>query len=426
MKTPRTPCWRNAGPSQGESSSMRSLIITRWSPDRSDGGGALRNLQNLRALSALGTVDVLSVGDPEEVVRPVEGVAHWVHFPKPELPRIRIPGAWFFLPHRHPMTHGYLNRDALVHIAALKRGTYDVAVVEEISLASYVAPLRAVGIPTVFDAHNIEARLREDVDRIRAGAKLRYRLRQPFLNARLGKVEGRVVRKASLVWACSALDADLLRETYHPAAPVAVVPNTVDLAAMAKACAAQERQTLQGDDPALLYIGTYAYPPNVVAAMRLVTGILPALRARDTALKAMLVGRGATAEMYEAAGADPDITVTGAVDSVVPYLSQPCIVVLPITLGSGTRLKILEAFAAGCPVISTAKGAEGLDIHDGKNIVIAESDADFVAAIERLVKDPEARRRIGKAGYQTVNNLYSWAVASRAIKDGLALIGVSK
>jgi glycosyltransferase involved in cell wall biosynthesis len=413
-------------PCKAAVTSMRSLIITRWSPDRSDGGGALRNLQNLRALSALGQVDVLSIGDPDEVVRPVEGVADWVHFPKPELPRIRVPGMWFLNPRQHPLTNSYLHKDALAYIAALKRGTYDVALIEEICLAGYMKPLRTAGILTVFDAHNVEARLREDVDQIRTTANLRYNLRKPFLNARLEKVEGRVVREADLVWACSAFDADLLREAYRPNTPVAVVPNTVNIAAMSEAYATQEKRHSRNRNPALIYIGTYAYPPNVVAAMRLATGILPALRARGTTLKVVLVGRGAKEEMYKAAEADTDVTVTGSVDSVVPYLSQPCIVVLPITLGSGTRLKILEAFAAGCPVISTPKGAEGIDIRDGEDILIAKSDADFVTAIEWLAKDPQARWRIGEAGYKTASRLYSWEAATQAINDSLARIGLPK
>ena len=396
---------------------MRSLFITRWGPHRTDGGAPLRNAQNIRALATLGPVDVLSIGGQDEEVGPVPGIADWVHFPRQE--RRRIPGAWL-APGRHPLIDRHMHKKALAYIRALAPGRYDIAVVEEIALAGYVEPLRAVGIKTVFDAHNVEARLRADIDRASAADGPVDRLRQRVQDARLRGIEARAVRAADLVWACSRLDADLIRDLYHPKSQVAVVPNAVNIIGYAAARTAQSAAA-QDAAPLLLYIGTYSYHPNEAAALRLATTILSALRARGTELRLALVGREPTAAMQMAAERDPAITVTGAVDSILPYLSQPNIVVLPITLGSGTRLKILEAFAGSCPVVSTAKGAEGIEIRSGENIVIAESDADFVTAIERLARNPAVRRTLGEGGYDTVARLYSWETAAESIRDSLGL-----
>lgn len=402
---------------------MRSLVITRWGPNRADGGAALRNMQNIRALARLGPVDVLSVGG-DETVTAVQDVAAWTHFRRAEGRRGGLP--WVAVPGRHPLTDRYLHPAALRHVAALPRGAYDVAVIEEIALAGYVAPLGARGIPVVFDAHNVEARLRADIDQAagRAGG-LAGRVRSWLLDRRLGGVEARAVRAAEAVWACSEIDADLLRQTYRPRAPVTVVPNAVDVAAYAPALAAHAAEAADAV-PALLYIGTYSYPPNAAAALRLATAILPALRARGLDLALVLAGRDPTEAMRAAAAADPRITVTGPVDSILPWLARPNVVVLPITLGSGTRLKILEAFAAGCAVVSTAKGAEGIAIRPGENILIAETDADFVAAIARLAADGGARRDLGRAGWQTVSAQYSWDAAAAAIRASLAAMTAAK
>lgn len=389
---------------------MRSLFVTRWAPDRMDGGAALRNMQNLRALAALGPVDVISIGGPEPA-RAVPGVADWQHFVLPAR-RPPLPGAWLSARH-HPLIRRHHHAGALAHIQALPRGRHDLAVVEEIALAGYIAPLRAAGIPVVFDAHNVEARLRAD---IAAGG-----LRPRIMAHRLAAAEAGAMRAADLIWCCSDVDARLITRLYHPRAQVAVVPNAVDIDAYAEALASQRRRG--SEPPRLLYIGSYAYPPNEAAALRLIHDILPALRLRGLDLPLALVGRDPTAAMHQAAAGDRGVEITGAVASVLPWLAAPAIMVSPIMQGSGTRLKILEAFAAGCPVISTAKGAEGIATNPGENIILAESNADFIAAIARLSADPAARRALGEAAYHTACAHYSWGAAAGRVHSALAGLG---
>lgn len=392
---------------------MRSLFVTRWAPDRTDGGAALRNMQNLRALAALGPVDVVSIGGPESA-RVAAGVADWRHFVLPAHSP-PLPGAWLAARH-HPLIRRHHHAGALAHIRALPRGRYDIAVVEEIALAGYIAPLRAAGVPVVFDAHNVEARLRAD---IAAGG-----LRSRIMTHRLGAAEAEAMRTADLIWCCSDVDASLIATLYRPGAPVTVVPNAVNVGAYATALAGQRRRATE--PPRLLYIGTYAYSPNEAAALRLIHDILPALRLRGLGLPLALVGRDPTAAMHQAANGDRAIKITGAVPSIVPWLAAPAIVVLPIMQGSGTRLKILEAFAAGCPVISTAKGAEGIATTAEKNIVLAESNADFTAAIARLAADPAARRALGEAAYHTARAHYSWEAAAERVHIALAHLGAHR
>lgn len=138
------------------------------------------------------------------------------------------------------------------------------------------------------------------------------------------------------------------------------MPNAVDVDAYAPARQEQEA-TFDLEAPVeLLYMGSFGCQPNVDAALELVEEILPALRRLGARARLTLVGRGPTPEMERLAADDPDIEVTGSVPSMLPFLFRPGLMPVPLRQGSGTRLKVLEAFAAGCAVVSTAKGVEGI------------------------------------------------------------------
>ncbi|MEM7462880.1 MAG: glycosyltransferase family 4 protein [Pseudomonadota bacterium] len=398
---------------------MRSLVISRWGSGRLDGGAALRNTQNMAALARLGPVDVITV-DPSgnfPDTEPVHGTTEIGRYVPP--PAFRIPGRWL-LPGPYHKILRYTDSALKGRLRSLSSDNYDLALIEEISLSAYVHPLRTSGIHTVFDAHNVEARLWSDIGDTNATRKPGLAaLRQHMFNTKLRRAEAAAVNSATYVWACSDLDAQLIEQLYRPKNPVVVVPNAINVGAYAGV-----RQTRNDTDPAapplLVYIGSYSYEPNEIAALRLMEGILPSLRQAGTDLQLAIVGRDPTPAMLRVAARDPTVTVTGAVDSILPYLAQQSIAVMPITIGSGTRLKILEAFAAGCPIVSTAKGAEGITARHNDNILIAESDAEFVSAILRLVKDPKFRSSLGQKGFETVSAGYSWEAAAIAVSNSLS------
>jgi hypothetical protein len=175
---------------------IQSLFITRWRPHTPDGGAALRNLQNIRALAAFGPVDVVSIGRPESC-GPVEGIRNWTHF-RIEPRRRRIPGIWIFQANTHPLIRRNHHRSALEHLSrTLAAISYDVAVVEEIALSGYIPVLKAAGIRTVFDAHNVEAVLRHELGQSRGmEAGLLNRLRLRLMHKRLFAAEQRAVLAA--------------------------------------------------------------------------------------------------------------------------------------------------------------------------------------------------------------------------------------
>ena len=380
---------------------MSALVITRFRPDQPKGGAALRNWQNINALSHLGPVDVVSIGQSMAVDK-ASVVRNWRHFPirdKPASSRL-CAKAWPIRPGVHPGVETYHHPEAVTSITEM--GPYELGVIEELSLARYLGPLKRICKRVVFDAHNVEADLRKDMAQSGAIEK--------FKAGRLAQEERRVVEGADIIWACSDIDAERLQALYEPQEKITVVPNCVRI----------EDYDGLGPTPmrapiSLLYPGTFSYSPNEVAALSLANEALPALHDAGINAEIVLAGRNPTKRMQEAAKANPLVIVTGEVESMLPYLKAASAIVLPITVGSGTRLKILEAFAAKRPVITTPKGVEGVDIEDNRHVLLASSATDIVKAVQRLAKEEKLSTHLCEEAFNLVNANYSWDAAARAI-----------
>ena len=128
--------------------------------------------------------------------------------------------------------------------------------------------------------------------------------------------------------------------------------------------------------------------------------------------------------MLAAAARDPRIEVTGQVVDTLPYMRAATVLPIPLQEGGGTRFKALEAFASGLPVVSTAKGVEGLDVTAGEHYLQAETTTEFVDAIATLLEDEALRRRLADRALTVVRDSYSYPVAERRIHEALAGLGV--
>jgi polysaccharide biosynthesis protein PslH len=155
----------------------------------------------------------------------------------------------------------------------------------------------------------------------------------------------------------------------------------------------------------ILFFGTFRFEANVDAARYLVDRILPHLAPHQTVC---LVGEDPPPDLRDRAVRDPRIRITGYVEDLRPYLERCLAVAIPLRIGTGTRLKVLHAMAAGCPVIATRLGAAGLGTIDGKEIVIADSAMAFARAIARMESDPVFARSIGAAARRRVAQSYDW------------------
>jgi glycosyltransferase involved in cell wall biosynthesis len=183
---------------------------------------------------------------------------------------------------------------------------------------------------------------------------------------------------------------------------VEVVPNGVDTGSVSF------QPVSSGAD--IAYVGQFSYRPNEQAAIELIDEILPLVRAEVDDARVRLIGRNPSAAL--AARAAPDVDVIGPVDQVLPHLHRSRVLAVPLRAGSGTRLKILEAMAAGTPVVATPLGASGIDAEPGEELLIGETAEELAALITAVVTDDELAARLSARGRALVEARYDWSVLS--------------
>lgn len=270
-----------------------------------------------------------------------------------------------------------------------------VVTVEHDHAAAWVADL-PTDLPTVLTFHNVGWRYYEA--RARAAGRL---------SGALYALEARRFRRHDRRWApryrslvaVSRSDADELRRVL-PGRAVDVIPNGVDTEAFATPAVVKP-------PPTLLFTGTINHPPNAEGIQWFVHSVWPRVRDRVPGVRLVVAGRHPPRAVRELA-ADPRIEVTGAVMDMGPYFSQAAAVIVPLLSGGGTRLKVLEALAAGKPVVSTTVGAEGLEVEAGRHLLIADDPGAFSDAVNRALTEDDLQACLAAAGKALVRERYGW------------------
>jgi len=273
---------------------------------------------------------------------------------------------------------------------------YDIGIIEHFWCAPYVERLGAICGITVLDLHNIESVLHESCAAFDGGLVAVGHQRFAAVSRRL---ERQLLPRFSLVLVTSEADAERAGRL-TPSAKIEVYPNALPWVAMPQIA------TL----PTVVFSANFEYHPNIDAVRFLVSEIWPEVKKLRPELRLRLVGRG-DRFIRHLIPSGMDVEVTGAVPSAFEDITAAAIVIAPLRTGSGTRIKILEAWAAGRPIVATPLAAEGLRVQNGSNIVLAEDSAGFAAAVARLLSDPVGTQRIALAGRHTFERHYTWDAA---------------
>lgn len=220
-----------------------------------------------------------------------------------------------------------------------------------------------------------------------------------------------VCSKVAKVLVCSELDGTILRAEL-PSAPMEVVPNVIDV---------EGYQPRDSDDGrTLLFFGAMDYHANQDAVDFFISRILPEVRKRSPDARLVVAGRNPSASLLRRYANEPGVEFTGTVADMQAVVAEATVCVVPLRIGGGTRLKILEAAAMERPVVSTRLGAEGLDFRDGEEIVLADEPREFAEAVVGLMEHPERRRALGRAARNRAKKSYSIPALRQAIHNALS------
>jgi glycosyltransferase involved in cell wall biosynthesis len=285
--------------------------------------------------------------------------------------------------------------------SVLERSPFDIVQIEHSYMAHYAIP---PGPAIVLDAHNVEYEVRARSAAVTAAGP--RKLYDAVNWRKLRREEERSWRTAAACAVTSARDEATIRKA-APAALTAVVPNAVDTSHFSPGPA-------QADPLSILFFGTMAYYPNVDAVLFFLREVMPLLRKSHPSVRLRIVGSLPPRAVTGLAG--PDVTITGYVEDVRPYLERANVVVAPLRIGGGTRLKILEAMAMARPVVSTSLGAEGLAATHGQEILIADSPEQFAAQVGRVLDDVDLTARLGLAARRLVEERYDWKASARRLE----------
>jgi glycosyltransferase involved in cell wall biosynthesis len=375
---------------------MKVLFVCPFVPWPLVNGGKIRTYHLLRTASAEAEIHLRVIEEPEPVGDAAEALAPWctslAFFPRSRPGRIerwKLPKLerWF---HSRAML-------AAVH-ADLALGGFRLLHLDELLLARILPPERS--IPVVQHHHKLDTVL---YGSLAEEASLARR----FDLWKLRRLEAESARRYRHHLLCSQDDADTLRARYG-ALDCAVVPSGFDPEAFRPGTARRERERL-------VFLGSMDYGPNVEAVLDFARTILPRIHAERPAARFEIVGGDPRPEVRALAG--PLVELTGRVERVQPYLERASALVVPLRIGGGTRLKIVEALALGTPVVSTTIGAQGLGLQHERHLLLADAPAEFAAATLRVLADPDEAARMGARGRAHVHEHFRWDVLGRELVD---------
>lgn len=392
---------------------MHLLYLTLDSPLPADNGMRQRTWMLLQCLDRLGcrlTLAALAGAEPESRRRLAE-ICEVLDSPRVAIPSAlgaRLAALPTPLPAAAWRYRSVALRRRLRRLLAERR--FDAIVADTVFAA---INLPETDLPLIINHPDVEHCIFA-----RYAACERHPLRRAYaaLEARkLRRWESRALRRSRLGLVCSQEDARLLARLGAPESRLAVIPNAVDTDFWQPSPSAPEPNCIA-------FAGALDWYPNRDAVNFFAEAILPRLLARVPGLKLLVVGRRPPAEFVRRFQHLAAIEFSGSVADVRPWLARAAVFIAPLRMGSGTRLKLLQAASLAMPMVSTHLGAEGLGFIPEKEILLADDPAGFAGAIARLLADAGLRRRLAEAARRRVVAQYGYGVCRDALSSALAAL----
>jgi len=398
---------------------IRLLILSPTLPYPPDSGGNIRLYHLAKRLSSTFEIHLLpgslpQSADHERALKAETGIAAIHHVEKVGRWTLRRRlwrrvDFWRYSPHSISLDVDPHYAETLKQL--LRRYPFDVALVVNLYMFQYRKYLP--GFPVFYNANDVESvkyRRWYKGDSLSSKRQLLHALQRVAITT----FEARVATRSAAVFVTSPTDGAHFQRL-GGRGRILVAPNGVDLDYFR----ARTADSFSGR-PRILFMGSFFYKPNLDAARFLRDRLMPRLRAEHPEVSLDLVGN--TARVPELASwHDPGhgVHFHGRVDDVRPFLRSCQVFVCPIFIGSGTRIKILEAMATGTPVVATAVGAEGIEGGDQQGIMIADSVEGMAAAVSQLLRDRALCAKVGRRGRELVEQRYGWDVAASVMAEAI-------
>jgi glycosyltransferase involved in cell wall biosynthesis len=391
---------------------MRILFLTAQLPEPPHAGGTLRTNGLMRGVHAAGhEVHILSFADEDQIKTSQAALSEFCAqvdtVPPPQRTVQQRLRDLLFSTMPDMQRRFYSQAYAIRLTRLLAQQPYDLIQIESLEMTAYLPLVKRSQpqTPVIYDSFNAEFDLQRSV----FDAEKRALQRLPgaiysFIQwRRLTRFERDVCRSVAHVIAVSDADAKAFKRL-APGCPVSIVPNGINTQDYA-----EYDPSLDLGRSALLFTGSMGYRPNVDAAIWFADQVLAKVRARVPDARLFVVGSQPHRRLDALRDRD-DVEITGWVPDVKPFLHAAAVYVAPLRMGSGTRLKLLQALAAGLAVVSTPIGAQGLHVTNGVELRLATAANDFAQAVIDLLEHPTWRETLGQAGAQYVQTYYDWSV----------------
>lgn len=378
---------------------MNILFLSRWFPYPPDNGSRIRIFNLLKSLSQRHNVSLLSFVD--QPPSPVQLEALQLHCDAVETVSYRP-----FQPGRARALLGYLSprprsvldtfspelQHKLRHL--LDSRPFDVVIASQIDMALYAAPL--TGVRKIFEEIELTTLHEKFTHETHPLKKWRSRLTW----WKLTRYVNELLPRFDACTVVSAPEKARLQTIVPGYNSITVVPNGVDTRQHVPGLAHPQPDTL-------IYSGALTYSANFDAVDYFLRQIFPLILAERPSVRLFVTGK-LNGVPLDRLPKNENVTFTGYIDDIGPKIAASWVNVVPLRLGGGTRLKVLESLALGTPVVATPKGAEGLDLAPGRDWLPGQTPAEFAAAVLRLLSDPELRNSLSRAGRQAVEQKYGW------------------
>ncbi|MFN7140433.1 MAG: glycosyltransferase [Limisphaerales bacterium] len=382
-----------------------------------DTGGKIRTYNMLRQLKSRNEVHYLSLcptGTDEKNLKLAGEYSQkqfwipWTETPKNSLKFFGELATNFFsaLPY---VIQKYQSSAMAAKIEELdKYGNYDLIICDFLTPSINLFRHGRPRTPVLLFQHNVESIIWKRLFEKSSGALKRNYFRNQW--QRMLAFEKEACEKCDGVVAVSEEDARLFKDELKLKNVLGAVPTGVDVKFFSGVKAERKRKSL-------VFLGSMDWMPNIDGVEYFNAEIYPKVKKQFPDVKFTIVGRNPPEKIRKLAAEDSSIHVTGTVPDVRPFVAESEVMIVPLRVGGGTRIKIFEAMANGIPVVSTTIGAEGLPVTHGKHILLADSPEDFANCIARLFNNAEERKQIGESGLTLVAEQFGWEAVNELFEN---------